>query len=92
MSPTEVKSRATEVITAAKNELNATKTEWERIKNAKEVDPDTAEKTDNQLIFLQKKIDNISTAIEKPPYQGDAYTVYLLRMLIDKRIKSSQDT
>lgn len=92
MSPTEVKARATEVITAAKNELNATKTEWERIKNAKEVDPDTAEKTDNQLQFLQTKIDNISTAIEKPPYQGDAYTVYLLRMLIDKRIKSSQDT
>jgi len=92
MSPAAVRSRANEVIGSAKKEFQATKTEWEKIKKAKEVDPDTIEKTENQLDFLQKKIDNISNAIEKPPYQGDAYTIYLLRMLLDKRIKSSQET
>lgn len=92
MSPKAVRARANDVISAAKNEFSSTSTEWDKIKKSKEVDPDTIEKTENQLNFLQKKIDNISDAIENPPYQGEAYTVYLLRMLLDKRIKSSQET
>jgi hypothetical protein len=92
MSPKAIKARAMEVIGAAQKEFQETKAQWEKLKKGKEVDPDTIEKTESQLSFLQKKVDNINQAIVKPPYQGEAYIVYLLRMLLDKRIKSSSET
>jgi len=92
MSPKAIKTRAMEVIGAAQKEFQETKAQWEKLKKSKEVDPDTIEKTESQLNFLQKKVDNINQAIVKPPYQGEAYIVYLLRMLLDKRIKSSSET
>lgn len=91
-SPAAVKSRANEVISAAQKELSDVKTKWQQVKATGEVDPDSTSKTESQINFLQQKLDNITQAILTNKYAGEAYTVYLLRLFIDKRIKSGADS
>jgi len=92
VSPDGIKGRATEVLSAAQKEFNDIKTKWAEVKKTGEVDPDSISKTESQLEFLQKKLDNINNAMLKPPYQGVDFVVYLLRLFIDKRMKSGGET
>lgn len=87
-----IKARATEVLSTAQKEFNDIKTKWAEVKKSGEVDPDSISKTDNQLDFLQTKLDNINNAMLKPSYQGMDFVVYLLRLFIDKRMKSGGET
>lgn len=90
ISPSSIKSRASDVISTAQKELDATRSNWKKISST--VDPDSAGKTESQLDFLKKKLDNISQAILTSKYKGMDYVVYLLRIFIDKRMKSGAES
>jgi hypothetical protein len=91
-SPTAVKTRANEVIAAAKKEFADIQAKWEQVKATGEVDPDSTSKTESQINFLQQKLNNISQAVLTDKYSGEAYIVYLLRLFIDKRLRSNAET
>ena len=87
-----IKTRATEVLGAAQNEVNDVKNKWSEVKATGEVDPDSISKTENTLAYTQKKLDDIKAAVLNPPYQGVDFVVYLLRLFIDKRMKSGGES
>lgn len=91
-SPIAVKTRANEVIAAAKKEFADIQAKWEQVKATGEVDPDSTSKTESQINFLQQKLNNISQAVLTDKYSGEAYIVYLLRLFIDKRLRSNAET
>jgi hypothetical protein len=86
----EVKTRAKAILTTAYHELSDIKNKWDKLK--KSVDPDTMDKTDSQLDFLQNRLNKVEEAVLSSKYTGIEYVVYLLRLFIDKRIKSSSET
>lgn len=92
MSPNAIKTRANQTISSAQKELNGIISQWSKLKKSGQVDPDTVDKTENQLDFLQKKLTNIGEAVVNPEYTGTEYIVYLLRLFLDKRMKSSGET
>jgi hypothetical protein len=86
-----IKTRATEVLDVAQEEINNVKLKWEQVKASGEVDPDSTSKTENALAYTQKKLDDIRTAVLNPKYQGMDFVIYLLRLFIDKRMKSGSE-
>ena len=84
-----IREKAKEALTKAANEINATISKWNQVKPT--VDPDTARKTDEQLKYVADRFKRLSDAIVSTKYQGEAYAVYLLLFLLDKKIKGSHD-
>lgn len=84
-----VRQKATEALNKATNELKSTIDRWKKVKPT--VDPDTASKTDDQLRHIVNRFDRLREAIGSTKYQGEAYSVYLLLFLLDKKIKGSSD-
>jgi hypothetical protein len=84
-----IRKRASDAVATSSKELLDTLKQWEKVKPT--VDPDTAEKTDQQIKFVVDKFKKLKEAIGSTNYKGVSYIIYLLRFLLDKKITNSGD-
>lgn len=88
--PNTIKQKAIETLERSTKSLNATLNKWKTVKPT--VDPDTATKTDDQIKYILNRFKKLKEAIENTRYQGMDYVIYLLRLLLDKKINNSEDS
>jgi len=84
-SEQEMRSKASLYIQAAEKQLAETIAAWKKAQT--QADPDTIDKTNDQLSDFQARLAKLKEIVLNKEYTGDAYVVYMLRILIGKRIK-----
>lgn len=84
-----VRQKATKAIERSTKALNATIEKWKEIRST--VDPDTVSKTDTQIKYVIDRFNKLQAAVTSGQYTGIAYVVYLLRLLLDKKITNTED-
>jgi hypothetical protein len=80
------RKKAQEYVKAASKQLADIEKKWQQTKT--QVDPDTVDKTESQMKYTKEMIAKLQERVVDAKYTGDAYMVYLLRMLIGRRIES----
>ena len=79
------RKKAQAYMKAAAKQLADIEKKWQQTKT--QVDPDTVDKTENQMKYTKEMLTKLQARVVDAKYSGDAYMVYLLRMLIGRRIE-----
>lgn len=81
----DARKKAQAYMKAATKQLADIETKWQQTKT--QVDPDTVDKTESQMAYTKEMLAKLQQRVVDAKYSGDAYMVYLLRMLIGRRIE-----
>jgi len=80
------RTKAKQYLDVANKQLNDIEQKWQQTLTT--VDPDTIDKTENQMAYTKEMLKKLQSRIVDTEYIGDAYMVYLLRMIIGRRIEN----
>ena len=86
----EARKKAANYINVARKELHNIVSTFES--NKTNMDPDSIRKTESQIKFFNDKLNSLESRVVDTQYKGDAYFVYLLRLLLGRRIDTYLNT
>ena len=85
----EAKKLADNVFKRSSENLNKIVGDWKNLQKSKKIDPDTIDKTNNNLNDMIEKFERLKSVIITNKYSGKEYLVYLARFLLKKRLETS---